>query len=152
MKQLLYSITVNAPAKKAYETMLGLDKKVNYEQWTAAFNPTSSYEGNWDKGSKIYFVGTDENGNRGGMVSEIAENIPNEFVSIKHNGILNGDTEITEGPEVEAWAGGLENYRFKETNGKTTISIETDTTDDYAGYFDETWPKALQVLKELVEG
>ncbi|PNQ72571.1 tungsten formylmethanofuran dehydrogenase [Hanstruepera neustonica] len=152
MKQLVYSITVDASAKKVYDTMLGLENINTYEQWTAAFNPTSTYEGSWDKGSKIYFVGTDGDGNRGGMVSEIAENIPNEYVSIRHYGILKGETEITEGPEVEPWAGGLENYRFTETDGKTTISVETDSDSEYESYFNETWPKALQVLKELVEG
>ena len=151
MKQLLFSITVNASAQKAYDTMLGLTNITTYEQWTAAFNPTSTYEGSWKKGSKIYFIGTDAEGNRGGMVSEIEENIPNTFVSIKHRGILNGSNEITEGPDVEAWAGGLENYRFTETNGQTTIAIETDTVRDYEDYFKDTWPKALQKLKTLIE-
>jgi hypothetical protein len=39
------------------------------------FNPTSSYERNWHKGNRIHFVRVDENGEKGGMVSEIAENI-----------------------------------------------------------------------------
>jgi len=58
--------------------------KTLHPTFTAAFNPTSSYEGTWQKGSKIYFTGTDENGKRGGMISEIAEYIPNQFVSIRH--------------------------------------------------------------------
>ncbi|HUH25610.1 MAG TPA: DUF1398 family protein, partial [Flavobacterium sp.] len=35
--------------------------------------------------------------------SEIIENIPNQFVSIRSYGILKGDTEITSGEEVEKW-------------------------------------------------
>jgi hypothetical protein len=38
------------------------------------------------------------------MVSKIVENITNKFVSIKHCGLLMGDKEITEGPDVEKWA------------------------------------------------
>lgn len=151
MKKLHYSININAPATKVYKAMLGLDDKSTYESWTAAFNPTSTYKGNWEKGSKILFIGTDENGKVGGMVSEIADNIPNQFVSIRHYGMLDGEKEITEGPEVEKWAGGLENYSFEEKDGTTTISVETDTTEEFSGYFDETWPKALNKLKEIIE-
>jgi len=130
---------------------LGIGDKGNFEQWTAEFNPTSTYEGSWEKGSKIYFVGTDENGKRGGMVSEIAENIPFQFVSIHHYGILDGDIEITEGPEVEKWAGGLENYTFQEQEGMTTVTVDIDVTEDFLDYFNTAWPKALHKLRELAE-
>ena len=101
----------------------------------------------------MYFVGTDENGKKGGMVSEIADNIPYQFVSIRHYGILDGDNEITERPEVEKWAGGLENYSFQENNGVTTVTIECDISEEegHQDYFNSTWPKALNKLKELAE-
>lgn len=152
MKKLHYKIDIHAPSERVYKTMLGLNHIDTYEQWTAEFNPTSTYEGSWEKGSKIYFVGTDENGKRGGMVSEIADHIPNKFVSIRHYGFLDGEKEITEGPEVEKWAGSLENYSFQETNGVTTVNVETEISDDYQDYFDSTWPKALHKLKTLSEG
>lgn len=151
MKKLQFKQDINASAEKVYNTMLGMDNIETYEQWTAEFNPTSSYEGTWEKGAKIYFIGTDENGKRGGMVSEIADNIPSQFVSIRHYGILDGEKEITEGPEVEKWAGGLENYSFDEDDGVTTVSVEIDITEDYLDYFTTTWPKALNKLKELAE-
>jgi hypothetical protein len=151
MKKLQFKIEINTSAKKVYNTMLGIDNIKTYEQWTAEFNPTSTYEGNWDKGSKIYFVGTDDNGKRGGMVSEIADNIPFEFVSIRHYGILDGENEITSGPDVEKWAGGLENYSFEEHNGVTTVTVESDVDEDYLDFFNTTWSKALNKLKELSE-
>ncbi len=151
MKKLHYTINISAPAAKVYNAMLGLEDKSTYESWTAAFNPTSTYKGSWEKGSKILFIGTDENGKVGGMVSEIADNIPNQFVSIRHYGMLDGEKEITEGPEVEKWAGGLENYSFEEKDGTTTVSVDTDATEEFSGYFDATWPKALAKLKEIIE-
>jgi len=151
MKKLQFTKDINASAEKVYKTMLGIDTIKTYEQWTAEFNPTSTYEGNWEKGSKIYFVGTDEHGKRGGMVSEIADNIPNRFVSIRHYGILDGEKEITEGAEVEKWAGGLENYAFQEHNGITTVTVECDAAEDFLDFFNTTWLKALNKLKELAE-
>lgn len=150
MKKLNYNINIQAPVEKVFKTMLGLEDPATYEFWTAEFNPTSAYEGSWEKGSKIYFTGVHE-GKKGGMVAEIKEHIPNQFISIRHYGILDGDREITSGAEVEKWAGCRENYAFEENNGVTTVSVEVDTVDEHIGYFEETWPKALNKLKEISE-
>ena len=84
-------------------------------------------------------------------MSQIKENIPNDFVSIEHLGVLDGGEEITTGPAVEGWAGALENYRFNEQDGKTTVFVETDSNEQFKHYFEQTWPKALQKLKEICE-
>ncbi len=151
MKKLQFKKEIIATSQKVYETMLGLKDKSTYEFWTSAFNPTSTYEGSWEKGSKIYFVGTDENGKRGGMVSEIEENLPARFISIRHYGFLDGDMEVTTGEKVEKWAGGHENYSFQESNGLTTVTVDMDVVDEYLDYFNETYPKALEKLKEICE-
>ncbi len=149
--KLKFSIEINAPANLVYDKMLGITDKKTYQQWTTEFNPSSTYEGNWKKGSEIHFIGVDENGKRGGMVSRIAENIPNKFVSIQHIGILDGEKIIKEGPEVEAWSDAFENYSFEETNGKTILIIEMDSNEEFKEYFLSTWPKALGKLKEICE-
>lgn len=151
MKKIQFTITINAPANKVYTNMLGLDDKSTYEQWTALFNPTSTYEGSWDKGQKMLFVGVDEKGEKGGMVSMIADHVPNQFVSIQHYGLVKGSQEITSGPEVEKWANGLENYTFEEINGITTVTIDLDTADEFEDYMKEFYPQALNKLKEICE-
>lgn len=156
MKKLQFKASIHAPVTKVYDFMLGISSKSTYEQWTALFNPTSTYEGSWDKGNKMLFIGVDEQGAKGGMVSEIADNIPNRFVSIRHYGLLQGNVEITEGPEVEKWANGLENYTFEENNGPdnyqgTTVTVDLDTTEDFLEYMNEHYPKALDKLKEICE-
>ena len=101
--------------------------------------------------SKILFVGVDDKGEKGGMVSKIVENMPNRFVSIQHYGLVKGDKEITEGPEVDKWANGLENYTFEENNGKTLVTVDLDTTEDFVDYMNNAYPKALDKLKEICE-
>jgi len=152
MNQLQFKININAPAEKVYTTMLGLDNKSTYEQWTALFNPTSSYEGSWSKGEKILFVGVDENGEKGGMVSRIEEHIPMQFVSIQHKGLMVAGQEIMEGPEVEKWANGMENYSFEDNNGATTVTVDLDTTEEFVDYMNENYPNALNKLKVICEG
>lgn len=151
MKKLQFKISINAPVTKVYDRMLGITNKSTYEQWTALFNPTSTYEGTWDKGNKILFIGVDEKGEKGGMVSKIVENIPNQFVSIQHYGLLKADKEITEGPDVEKWANGFENYTFEENNESTEVIVDLDTTEDFVDYMNHTYPNALDKLKEICE-
>ena len=52
MEKLQFKIEINAPISNVFDKMLGITNKSTYEQWTAMFNPTSTYEGNWEKGSK----------------------------------------------------------------------------------------------------
>ena len=151
MKKLQFNISIHAPVSSVYNVMLGISSKSTYEQWTAMFNPTSTYEGNWEKGSKMLFIGVDEKGEKGGIVSKIAENIPNQFVSIQHYGLINAGKEITEGAEVEKWANGFENYSFEENNEVTTVKVEIDATEEFIDFMNETYPKALNKLKELCE-
>jgi uncharacterized protein YndB with AHSA1/START domain len=146
--KLHFTIEINAPVDKVYQKMLG---EKTYAEWTSEFNPSSRFEGSWEKGSKILFIGCDQDGNEGGMVSKIKENIKNEFVSIEHVGILNKGEEITSGPEVEAWAGALENYTYEEKDGKTTVSVDMDSNEEFKSYFENTYPKALEKLKSICE-
>ncbi len=148
MERLHFEIEINSPVEHVFKTMLGNE---SYQIWTKTFNPTSNFKGNWEKGNKILFFGTDDKGNLGGMVSKIKENIPNKFVSIAHQGILEGDKEITSGPQADLWKNATENYTFIKKENKTILVIDTDTIKDYSDYFKETWPKALETLKKICE-
>ena len=151
MQKLQFTIVIKAPANKVYRTMLGLDDIKTYETWTYAFNPTSTYKGTWEKDTKMYFIGTGENGKQGGMVSIVEEHIANRFISLRHVAALEGEKEITEGADLEKWAGGHENYAFEEINDATTVTVETDSPEGFEDYFNNTWPKALEKLKHILE-
>jgi uncharacterized protein YndB with AHSA1/START domain len=70
MNKLHFSIVIDAPVDRVWKTMLNDD---TYRQWTEAFTPGSHYVGEWKPGSKILFLGPDEKGRMGGMVSRIKE-------------------------------------------------------------------------------
>jgi len=150
MAKLQFKILIKAPVANIYDCMLGMSNKSTYEQWTALFNPTSTYEGSWDKGSKVLFVGVDEKGEKGGMVSRIVENIPNQFVSIQHYGLFKAGEEITTGAEVEKWANGMENYTFEESEGAVTVDL-LNIPEEFIDYMNDAYPKALEKLKEICE-
>lgn len=148
MKKIQFEYFINAAPERVYQVMLAPD---TYQKWTAAFNPSSHFKGNWDEGSSIYFVGTDEQGNKGGMVSRIQKNIPASCVCIEHLGVLQDGKEVLEGPEIELWKGCMECYYFLPSGQGTNLKVELDTIESFKSYFSETWPKALEVLKDLCE-
>jgi uncharacterized protein YndB with AHSA1/START domain len=145
---LHFDITIKSDSRKVFKTML--DEKT-YKVWTSVFNPTSRFEGSWEKRSKIVFLGTDNNGEVGGMISRIRENIPGRFLSIEHLGIVNKGKEVLCGPEVDSWKGALENYTFASSGGSTVLSIDIDSNEEFRSYFLETWPTALEKLKSICE-
>jgi uncharacterized protein YndB with AHSA1/START domain len=144
MPRLNFKININAPRKKVWDTMLE-DK--TYREWTTAFHPGSHAETDWQTGSKTLFLDSDGNG----MVSTIAENRPQEYISIKHLGIVKNGVEDTESPEVKEWAGAMENYTFKDSGGGTELAVEMDSNDQYKEFLEVTWPEALKKLKGLAE-
>ena len=147
MIKLNFSIIINAAKEKVWNTMISKD---TYRIWTEAFGPGSDYKGDWSQGSKMLFVAPGENGEMG-MVSRIKENKPYEFISIEHLGLVQDGKEDTSSEAVKSWAGALENYTFKETNGGTEVSVDMDSNEEYADMFKGMWPNALQKLKELAE-
>lgn len=86
-----------------------------------------------------------------GMVSRIRENQPFECVTIEHIGLVLEGKEDTTSEAVKSWAGALESYTFKEKDGATELLVDMDSNDEYKEMFQNTWPKALQKLKELTE-
>ncbi|MCF7831887.1 MAG: SRPBCC domain-containing protein [Candidatus Pacebacteria bacterium] len=149
MQKIHFSIIINAPREKVWNTML---EDATYRQWTTAFNPGSYFKGSWEEGSKILFLGPNPDGNgEGGMVSRIKENRLYEFVSIEHLGMINNGVEDTTSEEVKKWTPAFENYTFASVDGGTKVSVDMDINDDYKTMFEEMWPKALQILKELSE-
>ncbi len=146
---LHYEILIPKSPQFVYEMMLS---DSGYRQWTAAFNETSHFKGSWEEGSKMLFLGCDAEGNLAGMVSTIKINKPNKFISIEHIGEFKDGKEIVSGPEVEQWAGSLENYTYNEDPQGTLLKIDMiGKFGDFTDYFNDTWPKALQKLKEICE-
>ncbi len=148
MEKLQFKVNINADVKKVFNTMLNQD---TYKQWVAAFNPSSSFEGSWNKGSKIRFIGINKEGKKEGLVGEVKENIPNQFVSIQYIGMVDGDNEVTTGDGVDSWVGAYENYTFEKKGEFTTVTVDLDSTYEFADYFNRTFPLALSKLKALSE-
>lgn len=146
MFNLKYSITINAPREKVWDIMLGDE---TYRQWTDVFSPGSYYQGDWSQGSRIVFVGPDpETDKEGGMVARIKENRLHEYISIEQYAMISNGVEENFPGDGKIY----ENYTFSDKDGGTLVEVELiDLPDEYKGMFEESWPTALEKLKELAE-
>ena len=146
MQKINFSTSINAPKEKVWEILWNLDA---YKAWTSAFHEGSYAEtDNWKEGSKVLFLGPKGSG----MVSMVAVNKPNEYMSFKHLGEVHEGVEDTTSERVKVWAGSTENYTLKGDNGTTTLSIDMDITDEFKEMFEKMWPNALEKVKALAEG
>ncbi len=142
MKKISYQIEIDCPRNQVFSIMLD---KQHYREWTAEFNPTSHYEGEWEEGNRILFLGESEDGEKAGMYSQVEKLEPGKFLSIKHLGMLE------KGKDTAFENNLYEDYYLEDRNGFTLLKVELDTEDDWIDYFKNTWPIALQKLKEVCE-
>ena len=144
MEKKKFSVAIDAPKEKVWNILWD---HATYPLWTAPFCEGSKAETNWEKGTKVRFLGPDNEG----MVSTIAEKMPNEFMSFKHLGIVKNGIEDYDSQQAKQWDGALENYTLSGANGNTELVVDIDIADPYLEYFETTWPMALQKVKELSE-
>ncbi len=144
MEKLNFSIEIRAPKQKVWKVLFD---DATYRNWTSVFAPDSYAETDWKEGSKALFI--DGKGN--GMISRIAKNEPNRFLSIEHLGMIKDGVEDLESEDVKKWAGAKENYTLAESGGTTSLKVDIDSYSEWKDYFSKTWPKALEKVKELSE-
>ena len=149
MKKINLDIVINASREMVWDTIVD---DANYRLWTSAFQETSYFEGGWNKGDTIRFLGINEKGEKEGMVSEIAESVYPEYISIKHLGYIVNGVDDTTSEEIRKWAPSFENYTLEKLEeNKTLFKLDMDVTEEYYEMFMGLWPKALAKLKEVSE-
>ena len=147
MKKLRYSVTIKAPVEDVWTTMLA---NTTYREWTSAFGD-SHYEGDWNQGSEIRFLGSDGDGSFGGLIATVEENRPHELVSLRFIGqVVNGEDDTTS-EAAKVFIGTHEKYAFSGNGGVATVNVELDSEDEFVAMFDDAWPLALEKLKQIVE-
>lgn len=145
MKRKQYKAVINAPRERVWELLWG---EKSYREWTSAFAEGSKVETTWEEGAKVLFV----NAENEGMVARIQEKRAPEKMAFKHLGMIDKNGKEDYNSEtVKAWSGAEEIYILKENGQKTELTVEMDLDEAHESYFDEAWPKAFELLKNLAK-
>lgn len=139
-----FEISIAAPVELVWETMLDQE---SYRRWTEPFSVGSYYEGSWEEGEKMRFLGPGETG----MLAVIAENRHLERLSIRHIGMVVEGVEDTTSEAVTSWAPAHESYSFARIPDGTRVTIEQEVLPGSEEQMEELWGASLRKLKELCE-
>lgn len=129
-----------------------IESPETYTKWCEPFCVGTFYEGQWRVGNTVRFIGLDENGVRGGMVSEVVAYEAGHHVTFRHKGFVQGDQDVFDTPEVAAWAGCEEGYVLEGGPDVYTLHVKCQVTDDMYDWMDATWTEAVGRIKAIAEG
>jgi uncharacterized protein YndB with AHSA1/START domain len=144
MNKLQFSISINAPREKVWNTLWDND---TYRQWTSIFNEGSHAVTDWKEGSKVLFLGNTGDG----MYGLIRKADKHAYLSIEHQGMVKDGVEQPQDDSANEWYGAHENYTLEDINGSTRLTVEIDVTPKFEDYFNQTFPAALEKVKQLSE-
>lgn len=139
-----YRVRIACAPSVVWHEMLGRE---GYEDWTSAFAEGSTYEGSWETGARIRFLSP----SGGGVVSEIAECRPHQFLSVRHLGLIANGVEDFESDAVKAWAPAYENYTFHADGDGTELVVDLDVSPGEVDMMNAMWAKGLARLKTRCE-
>ncbi|KUJ60214.1 ATPase [Flavobacteriaceae bacterium CRH] len=144
METLEFKIRIKASAEKVWSVLWNDE---TYRKWAGVFYEGSYAISDWNEGGKIQFLGP----NGGGMNSIIEKKIPNEYMAFKHLGEVKDFKELPIDEESQKWIGAMETYRLTPDDEFTDLIVEVDVVENHIDYFKETFPKGLEIVKELSE-
>jgi uncharacterized protein YndB with AHSA1/START domain len=142
MKELQFSIKINAPKEKVWSTLWD---DTTFRDWANIIDEGTYIKGVLKEGNEIQFISSV---NGYGVTSLVEKLVPNEFVLFKHM----ADTKESGAQEREKdWTGGTESHSLTEVNGITTLTVEFDVPTEMEEIFTDRFPKALERIKALAE-
>ena len=145
MKKLNYSIDIQADKDSVWKALW---EDANYRQWTSVFFEGShALTDNWKEGSIVHFLTPQGDG----MYSRIIKHIQGEQMTFEHIGNVVRGEEQPQDETTKSWSGMREEYFLQANGDNCRLEVQMDTTDDFAGYMDKTFPKALEMVKKLSE-
>ncbi|ETA80063.1 hypothetical protein [Youngiibacter fragilis] len=142
MKELQFSIEINAGKEKVWDTLWNDD---TFRDWANFIDEGTYMDGELVEGKDVRFISSV---NGYGVTSRIAKLIPFHTVLFRH--MVDTKERGTEVREDE-WTGGTESYLLSETGGDTILTVKMDVPIEMEELFNERFPMALGRIKSLAE-
>lgn len=142
MKEIQFSIEINASKEKVWETLW---EDQTFRDWANIIDEGTFMKGEMKEGNEVEFISSI---NGYGVTSLIEKLDTNEYVLFRHG----ADTQENGKQEREKeWTGGTESYYLEEKNGSTTLTAKTEVPLEMEEMFNIRIPKALKCIKALSE-
>lgn len=137
-KSIQQKVVINAPAETVWDTLWDHEK---YRLWAQEYMPGAYYKGKVEEGEEVQFVDGEQNG----MQSRVLKVDKNREV------IFNHLYELKSGNRAESLNNMEERYFLDETEGVTTLSLNSETPSQSFDDMNSATANALQRIKEISE-
>ncbi len=141
MKILNFTASIAAPRSRVWFVLWN---DYSYRQWASTFYEGSYAVSDWQQSSRIHFLAPDGRG----MYAEIVEKSEPGRMVFRHLGELKN---FAEQPPGGQWQDALESYTLEETDTGTLLHVTVNTAEDFVEAFNQMFPKALALVKQLAE-
>lgn len=147
MTKLSYFIDIAATPERVWQTITGED---TYCQWTRVWAESSRFIGKWTQAAEIDFVDASGAGTRARL--DIFDHP--HAISFTHIAMLGPDrTPDTTSDLAQLWIGGTESFQLTANPAGTHLLVQIRVHEQLIpeDHEDDSWPKALDAIKQLAE-
>jgi hypothetical protein len=144
MKTLEFKISINASTEKIWKILWD---DTTYRDWVSVFCEGTYAISSWNEGDKIHFLTPTGDG----MNSLIDKKIENQYMAFKHISELKNFEEMPIDNATAEWTGCMETYELIEDENLVFLVVKIDTLEKYVDYFNTTFQKGLERVKQLSE-
>lgn len=144
MKRLEFTIEISASKEKIWGVLW---EDATYRDWVSVFCEGTYVKTNWNEGDSVHFLTPDGKG----MNSIIEKKVELQYIAFKHISELENFEPQPVDEAASEWSGGMEIYELIPNQSSVTLKVLMDTLEKYIDYFETTFPKALERVKELSE-
>lgn len=139
MQKLEFSVQINAPAEKVWQSLFEEDDNGN---WLAAMDEGTTFEGTWADGSIMKFFDPKKNG----MYNLVEKNVLHQELKMKHMGwIVDGELS------PQDWEDSTISYILIPNKNGTLLKGEILALDEFVSFFESKYPPNFNRIKELAE-
>lgn len=139
------SIAINAPTKNVVYVLTN-------EQMSAIWNgvsmPGSYMEGEWKQGGVVRYL----DGQGYGLQGIVTHFEPEKCLRIDYEVSIENGEARKDSEETKKWQGSYDEWNLTEQDGVTTLTLESESPQEYYDTFMNMWDLALTKIKELAEG
>ncbi|HOI87887.1 MAG TPA: SRPBCC family protein [Lentimicrobium sp.] len=117
----------------------------SYRKWTSVFCEGSYLEGELKQGGRVRFLTPKGNG----MYSNVVVYKLHQQIVFQHIGNVSELNEEPVDDNSEKWTGAREGYTLEESGNSVLLTVDIDLSPDDAPYFEEHFPKGLELVREM---
>ncbi len=148
-KEIRKSIEIDASREKIWDAITSDE---SFRDWCSAFCDGSYFVGDWSEGSKMRFLGpSPEDGQEGGMISEVVEHKPGHVLRLKAVGEISNGEEKYSGGSFPEWLGSPEEYSLIGDAAPYELQIYAETPENMHEFFNSAWDQSVNRIKEISE-